>query len=190
MASSLPPDAPLNFAVVLEKLAAFLASKGHRFGVVGAVALHAYGITRSTGDLDLVVETSAQPELLGFLDSLGYERLHVSASYSNHVHALPAMGRLDFIYVDADTARALFASGRWMELFPGLRVLVPKPEHLVAMKVLAMKNDPSRAFQECADILHLLDLPGVDANEVRENFARHQLLERFDDIQKARAARA
>ena len=78
-----------------------------RFGVVGAVGLQAYGLARATSDLDFVVEADAQQEVCSHLESLGYETLHRSAGYSNHVHALPALGRLDFVYVD-DAADAFY----------------------------------------------------------------------------------
>ncbi len=176
----------MNFARVLEQVADHLSSRGHRFAVVGALALHAYGITRATADLDLVVEQQAQPDLLSFLDRLGYEQLHVSASFSNHVHRLGSLGRLDFIYVDEATATRLFAEAREVALFPGLRVRVPKPEHLAAMKVLAMKNDPSRSLKELADIQLLMDVPEIDLQFVRAQFKRHGLEARFDELAEAR----
>jgi hypothetical protein len=64
-------------------------------------------------------------------------------------------------------------------------VPVPKPEHLVAMKVLAMKNDPGRTFQDLADIRILLMLPGVDREEIRHYFEQHGLRERFDDLERS-----
>jgi hypothetical protein len=65
-----------------------------------------------------------------------------------------------------------------------LQALVPRPEHLAAMKVLAMRNDPARTFQEMSDIRHLLTLPGVDEQEIRGYFAKHGLESRFDEIKK------
>jgi len=56
------------------------------------------------------------------------------------------------------------------------------PEY--AMKVLAMKNDPSRALQEMADIQHLLELPKIDEAEVRGYFERHGLIEAFHEIKR------
>ncbi|MGI5863517.1 MAG: hypothetical protein ACOX6T_15885 [Myxococcales bacterium] len=175
----------MNFARVLQQIARFLDERGYRFGLAGAFALHGYGISRATADLDLIVEARAQPELLAFLDSLGYERLHVSEGYSNHLHPLETLGRLDFIYVDEQTAERVFGSAHRVSVFPGLEVPLPSPEHLAAMKILAMKNDPSRVFQEMADIQALLRLPGVDRDKVRAQFERHGLLERFDEIVRA-----
>ena len=47
-----------------------------------------------------------------------------------------------------------------------------------------MKNDPSRALQEMADIQFLLRLPGVDTEEIRGYFARSGLLERYREIER------
>ena len=133
----------MDFAKVLAELKSFFDRHGFRHGIAGAFALHAHGISRATGDLDLLVEDKARQLLLPYLDSLGYQRLHASEGFSNHLHQEPAWGRLDFIFVDDHTADLLFHRATRMELFPGVGILVPRPEHLAAMKVVAMKNDPS-----------------------------------------------
>ncbi len=174
----------MDFAETLTEVGRFLDERGMRYGLAGALALHALGLTRATSDLHFVVEARAADELMRFLDSLGYERLHVSSGYSNHVHADAARGRLDFIYLDSRTSQLLFDGARRLTLFPDVEVLVPRPEHLAAMKVLAMKNDPSRTFAELADLQFLLGLPGVDREEIRGYFEKHGLLERFHDIER------
>jgi hypothetical protein len=172
----------VDFAKVLAEVARFLESQGARFALAGAFALRAHGLGRLTSDLDLVVEARVQPALLLFLAGLGYELLHSSEGFSNHLHPEPAWGRLDFIYVDAATAGALFDGAARSDLFPAVTVLVPRPEHLAAMKVHAIKMDPSRTFKELADLQFLLGLPGVDEQEIRGYFERQGLLGRFDEI--------
>lgn len=173
----------MDFGAVLETVAGFLRSRGHRFAVVGGVAMAGYGLPRTTLDLDLVVDTDAQDDLVRFLESRGYETLYRSSGYSNHAHPDPAWGRLDFVYVGGDTRERLFAESRIVQGPRGLSMVVPKPEHLSAMKVLAMKNDPGRTFQELTDIRYLLTLPDVDRSEVRAYFVRHGLEEKYDEIE-------
>ena len=142
----------------------------------------AYGLARTTLDLDFVTEAAAQGELIAFLESNGYETLHRSAGYSNHLNSNPALGRIDFVYVGGGTAERLFATAR---LLPGpgeLPVLVVSPEHLAAMKVLAMANDPARALQDLADLGYLLQLPGIDRAFVRQSFARHGHLATYEQL--------
>lgn len=175
----------MDFSKVLGELAGFLGREGARFAVVGAFGLHAYGLSRATSDLDLVTESCVQDRLVAFLESLGYETLYASAGYSNHVHARPEMGRVDFIYVDDETAARLFGPGGTSLRLGGRELRVPRPEHLAAMKVHAMKNDPGRTLQEMADIGFLLQLDGVDEEEIEQYFDRAGLREKFDEIKRS-----
>lgn len=178
----------MDFAKVLAEIARFLEGEGARFGLAGAIALNAHGLARATTDLDLVVDECAQPALLRHLALLGYEQLYVSAGYSNHLHPQAAWGRLDFIYLDLQTADRLFARAIRQRPFSGTEVSVPSPEHLAAMKVQAMKNAPSRTFQELSDIQFLLGLPGVDEAEIRSYFLKQGLLGSFDELKRNMAA--
>jgi hypothetical protein len=174
----------VDFGAVLRRVSAFLNAKGFRFALIGGVALAAYGLARTTLDLDLVVERRAQDDLITFLESLGFETLHRSTGYSNHLHPDPYWGRLDCVYVGGSTSEELFAACQAHKAPGDLELPLPKPEHLAALKVVAMKNDPGRTFQEMADIRFLLQLPQVDRREIEGYFERHGLRERFDDLEK------
>lgn len=172
----------MDFAGVLSQVARFLDGGGFRWALVGGVALAALGRARTTLDLDLVVDAEAQSAVVEFLETVGYETLHRSSGFSNHLHPDPRRGRVDLIYVDRASADQLFPAARQLDGPGGVRVLVPRPEHLAAMKVAAMKDDPSRTLQEMLDVQFLLRLPGVDRAEVRGYFERQGLVERFDEI--------
>jgi hypothetical protein len=169
----------------MREIGQFFEREGRNYAVIGAFALHAYGLTRATCDLDFVTESSAQQNLIAFLLSLGYDTLHVSSGYSNHMHRDPAMGRLDFVYVSGETNELLFESARKMIVMREISVPVPRAEHLAAMKIQAMKNDPERVFQEMADILFIMHLPGIDKIEIKEYFEKRGLIDKFYEIQKA-----
>lgn len=173
----------MDFGKVLSVLVGFFEREGFRYAAIGAFGLHALGLSRATLDLDLATESAAQPKLVAFLESLGYETLHRSEGYSNHLHPDPDPGRVDVVYVSAETSRLLFGGGTRLRL-GGHEVPVPRPEHLAAMKIHAMKNDPSRTLQEMADLQFLLGLPGIDEDEVRGYFERAGLLDRYREIKR------
>ena len=174
----------MDFAETLRKIAVFLDEHRWRYALVGGLALSAYGGARTTLDLDLAVDGDSQDELIRFMESAGFETLYRSTGYSNHLHPEERWGRVDFIYVRGATRDTLFDSAITKDLSAGRKVLVPKPEHLIAMKVLAMKNDAGRTFQELADIRVLLLYPGVDLEEARRAFESHGLTERFDEFEQ------
>ncbi len=60
---------------------------------------------------------------------------------------------------------------------PGVR-----PEHLIALKIFAMKNDPERSFREMADIQQLLSLAEIDVDEVKGYFEKYGQLEKFYEL--------
>lgn len=172
----------MDFERALREVGGFLDERGAPWAVVGGLSLAALGFPRSTLDLDVVVPATVQDALVDHLEREGYRTLHRSAGYSNHQHPDPERGRVDFVYVRGDTAKELFSSTLTVAGPQGRQLRVPKPEHLIAMKVLAMKNDPERASQDLADIRVLLGLPGVDLDEVRTTFARHGMAGRFDEL--------
>ena len=175
-------DPCVNFANVLRTVTDFLEGRGTRYAVIGGVAIAMYGLPRTTLDLDLVVDAEVQGDLVRWLESIGYQTLHRSSGYSNHSHQETSWGTLDFVYVQGDTADKLFSGSHRAQGPGGLDVPIPRPEHLAALKVAAMKNDPDRVFREQGDIRFLLHLPGVDRNEIKSYFDRYGLKERFDEI--------
>lgn len=174
----------MDFQRILKTLGQELADKDVRFGVVGGVALAAYGIARMTIDLDLVIDGDNQEPAIGTLESLGYETLHRSRGYSNHQHADSTFGRVDVVYVRGTTSQQLFEACRRLDGPGGVEILVPAAEHLAAMKVVAMKNDPDRLWQDLADIRQILTLPGVDRQAIRASFDRHGLTEHYRELEK------
>jgi hypothetical protein len=172
----------MDLARTLDELRSFLEGQGFPYAVIGGVALVAYGLPRTTLDLDLAVEFRSQEAVIGFLEARGYRTLHRSRGYSNHLRTAGGDSRVDLVYVDGETSVRLFSECRRLPGPRGDTIPVARPEHLVAMKVLAMKNDPERAFRELEDLRFLLRLPGMDREEARGYFERHGLAHHFREL--------
>ena len=54
---------------------------------------------------------------------------------------------------------------------PGLRVFVPSPEYLLAMKLMAMRLDPAGGRSDLADIANLMEVVGLKTQEETIDFA-------------------
>lgn len=174
----------MDFESVLRMLAGFFEETSVKWGVVGGLAMAVYGAGRTTLDVDIVVDGDAQTILVGFLEARGYETLHRSTGYSNHLHHDPLMGRVDVVYVRGETSRQVFAGTTVQPGPAGALIPVPRPEHVAAMKAFAIKNDRRRTLRELADIRALLDAPGVDRAEINSYMVRYgleALLERLDE---------
>jgi Nucleotidyl transferase AbiEii toxin, Type IV TA system len=172
----------VNIDNVLKNLIGFFSKEEIDFALIGAFALHAYGYVRATGDIDFVVRGKDQERIVRFLESLGYETLHRSKGFSNHLHPLSTLGRIDLIYVEGETAGTIFSETNSTPIFEGLSIPVVRSEHLIALKIFAMKNDPGRSFQEMADIQQLLKHTEIDIDEVRGYFQKYGQMEKFYEL--------
>jgi hypothetical protein len=172
----------MKFRDVFKLLADFFHAHKVDYALIGAFALNAYGYMRATGDIDFIVRRKDQNKIIDHLESLGFETVHRSTGYSNHLHGLSGLGRIDFVYVTGRTADAVFADAREALVLGNQTLPVVKPEHLAALKVFAMKNDPSRRLREMADIAYIIRLPDVDLKEIRKYFEKYGQSGAFDEI--------
>ncbi|SHE33470.1 Uncharacterised nucleotidyltransferase [Desulfacinum infernum DSM 9756] len=172
----------MKFRKTVEVLVSFFEEQGIDYALIGAFALHAYGYTRATGDLDFIVRRESREKVVSFLESLGYHTLECSRGFSNHVHPLEGLGRVDFVYVSGETADAIFSAVRRTPLFGRHELPVAKPEHLIALKVFAMKNDPTRLFREMADLEYLVRVDGVNQEEVKKIFRQYGMEDRYEQL--------
>lgn len=150
--------------------------------LIGGVALASYGRPRMTLDLDLLVDASTQDDLIHFMEAEGYETLHRSAGYSNHLAPDDRRGRVDFVYVRGTTRDLVFAEARHLVGPGGQTVPVASPEHLIALKLTSIEQDPERTYQDLADIRFLMQTSDVNLEAVRRQFEKHGMKERFDEF--------
>lgn len=174
----------MRFDEVLRTFAAFFARDHVRYAVAGGLAIHAWGRSRTTQDIDFVVDGAMQKRTIAFCESVGYRTLHASAGYSNHEHPDRDFGRVDFLYVYGETADRVFSEASQRLVAGSAEAPVPKPEHLIAMKVQAIKNAPKRVSIDIPDIEYLLSLPGTDRKTVRDYFERAGLLRIYDVLER------
>jgi hypothetical protein len=173
----------LNYRSVLDRLATFLESRQIPFAVIGGLAMNAYGSSRLTADVDLIVPHVAQTVIVNELRRLGYETLYLSEGYSNHLHEDPQWGRVDLVYINKHTADLILSTTRSIEVM-GRSLPIPRPEYVVALKLQAIHNDPARTFKDLADLKELMTLPDLDHEEVRDYFRRFDLLRYYDDFKR------
>jgi len=157
-------------------------NQGHLdFAVIGAFALYAYGFSRATRDVDFITRGEYQNRIIEYLESLGFETLNRSEGYSNHLHPIGTM-KIDLVYVRDETANIIFGSAQKKIIFENLELPVVSPEHLIALKLFAAHNDPTRKYKEFADIKEVISLTEVDENDIRKYFQKYDLEEYLDDI--------
>lgn len=176
----------MQFTEVLNTFADFFEREKIRWAIAGGVAVAAWGYERGTQDLDFVISGDDRKKMTGFAESLGYETIYASDSFSHHLHPTEAFGRVDAIYLNGRTADDVFARATMRVAAGNTIAPVVSAEHIAMMKAFAVKNDSTRRRADARDIEFLLTLPGIDRGEVRNYLARFDLLDLIDDIDSGR----
>jgi hypothetical protein len=151
------------------------------YGLIGAFALYAHGYVRATRDIDFVTRGSNRARLKAYLVSIGFETIFDNPAFTNHLHPLGQV-RVDIMYIEGKTADEVFSAVEEKVLFEGVAVKVVSPEHLIAMKLFAARNNPDRRLRELADIKELVARAGCDDGALREYLATYGFEDHYDEI--------
>jgi Nucleotidyl transferase of unknown function (DUF2204) len=141
------------------------AQRGLPSLLIGANAIVLLGYIRNTIDLDLIVPEESRSQWLDLLRELGYRLFHSASAFAQFEAAERAGTPVDLMFVDRPTWENLIEGAREMQ-FAGETMLLPRSEHLVALKLHAIRS-PSRGKTEIdwEDIRQIVQICGLDPDE-------------------------
>jgi predicted nucleotidyltransferase len=161
----------MNFPKVMSALQAQFQDRNIDFALVGGLAIHAMGISRSTRDIDLLTLLSDAGQIDQVMKALGYDVLQRTDDIASYLSKDWEMGRVDVLFARRKYAKAMIQRAKGIPLF-GNEVKVLLPEDMIGLKVQSSSNDPERTHKDMADIETLMRLHGksLDWDLVREYF--------------------
>lgn len=174
----------MNFERVISHVAQHVQNAEVPIFLIGGLAMHAYDLARLTTRIDFLTRDDQRVGIVSFMEKSGYETLRSGGGFSNHLHPEEEWGRVDFVYSSEETVEKMLDAVTARVRIGDFDIPVPSPDHLIAMKVLAMRNEPRRTLIEMADIQHLMSLPRTDLKQVRGYFEKYGLLRRYDEIRE------
>jgi hypothetical protein len=131
------------------------AERGLPSLLIGGNAVILLGYIRNTIDLDLLLPEESRSRWLDLMRDLGYRFLHGVPAFAQFE---PPVGGnaapVDLMFVEQATWDKLLEGAKQVDL-AGERVLLPRPEYLVALKLHAAAS-PTRSK------------PGVDWEDIRQ----------------------
>jgi hypothetical protein len=151
------------------------------YAVIGAFALYGYGYVRATKDIDFLIRLKDKRKVITFLESIGFETIHASDSFSNHLHPI-GTSRVDMMFVDGPTADVILSSTEKRLVLNDISVPVVSAEHLIAMKLFAAHNNPDRLFKELGDIKEIVIRSNIAGSVIKKYFIRYEMEKYFDEI--------
>lgn len=154
--------------------------------MIGGHAVNAYGYSRDTHDLDLLVRRSESQKWIQVLSSIGYAVYREEASFTQFTPSRsPAVWPLDLMTVNEQTFEKLFSASVSIK-YRDIETRVPAVEHLIALKLHVLKqNIQRRAIKDFMDVQALIEHNGIRLNdapirEVFEKYGTPDLYRRFE----------
>lgn len=162
------------------------ARRGLRFIVIGAHAVIEHGFQRGTEDADILVSKNHRAAWIESVTSLGYRVLYDGGTFLQFEPVAEGNWDLDLMLVPEGVFERLMAASQPARM-EGAAVVVPSLEHLLALKVHALKNGRGlRVLKDLTDVAQLISVNRVDPQSpwLRAVFEKHGNQEIYERVRK------
>lgn len=123
--------------------------------LIGGQAVGLRGYQRMTLDIDFMIMESDYEKLKPIICAAGYQEV-VRTSVAAKLRAESSdLMDIDFMFVESNTFHGIQKEST-LENFQDSRFLVPKPEHIIALKLHAIKQQAARELKDLNDIIELI----------------------------------
>lgn len=140
----------MNLKSTLKLAHSLLEQHGIDHALIGGLALACYGSTRATIDVDLLIHEEHRNKVKELFDKQGFTLMHEGPE----VLQFAGVGYVDVLLARRPISQKMLFNAN-TEGPEGIHYL--KTEDLIGLKIQAYVNDPSREFQDKADIQFLLE---------------------------------
>jgi predicted nucleotidyltransferase len=155
-----------------------------RYLVIGGLAINFYGYSRDTSDLDFFISQNERADWMKILAGFGYANYHDGGSFIQYNPPEKNAWPVDLMLVQEKTFALMLEAGVDAEIF-NTKTKVPSLEHLIALKLHALKNTRMHRFlKDFLDVENLirinkLDIESKTVRELFEKYGTHDLYEKI-----------
>jgi predicted nucleotidyltransferase len=160
-----------------------------RFLVIGGLAVNHYGYSRETGDLDFFISQDDRAGWLTLLQDFGYTSHNDGGSFIQYNPPADNAWPVDLMLVQDKTFAPIFAASQEADFF-GTKSRVPSLEHLIALKLHAIKNTRmTRFLKDFLDVEYLIRLNRLDikSNKIRGLFDKYGTPDLYEKVSRSLA---
>ena len=124
--------------------------------LIGGFAVNYYKVTRQTADVDFLITNDDFAKILPLLKKEGYKQDYLEKVFVRLTANSFYLMDLDFVFVDEETLDKIIKDGKQISIAKQ-KFIVPSLEHLIALKLHSIKNNPKlRRNKDMPDIINLI----------------------------------
>lgn len=141
---------------ILRTIIAYSESQNLPFVIIGGHAMSAHGISRQTGDIDLLVPSAHHEQWISLLTKLRYTTFQDDPRFARCKPDTIAAWPIDLMFVDQDTFDKIYSESFIAE-FGFTAARVASAIHMITLKIHALKiPQPHRASKDYDDVTKLI----------------------------------
>ena len=172
---------------IFQALADVSKGRGLSFLIIGGHAINAYGYSRETADLDILVNKDKRDEWLSWFQSVGYTLFHDGITFLQF--SPPPNGRwpVDVMLVGEPSFSGMLAASVPLEAEP-TQPRMPSVEHLLALKLHALKHTRIHRFlKDFQDVVGLIECQKLDpdSEKLKQLFEKYGTMELYGKVCRA-----
>jgi predicted nucleotidyltransferase len=163
------------------------AAKKLRYLVIGGLAVNFYGYSRDTSDLDFFISQNDRAEWMNLLVNFGYKNFHDGGSFIQYQAPEKNAWPVDLMLVQEKTFTPILGACVDADLF-GVKTRVPSLEHLIVLKLHALKNTRTQRFlKDFLDVENLIRINRLDikSENIRALFDKYGTADLYEKISRS-----
>jgi len=160
-----------------------------RLVIIGGLAVNYYGYSRETGDLDILASKADKDQWLKMFAGLDYTIYQDGGNFIQLSQPENNAWPVDLMLVEEKTFSPIFHAGQNADLY-GIKTTVPSLEHLLALKLHALKNTRANRFlKDYLDVENLVRINKVDirSKNIRELFSKYGTIDLYEKLSRSLA---
>lgn len=156
----------MAYATIFDLVVSVCAKFKIPYVLIGGFAVNYHKVSRQTADADFLITEEDFNKITSLLEREGlknnYTQEGVFARFST---GKPYFMDLDFMFVDKDTLGKIIKDAEAADI-AGQKFMVPSLDHLIALKLHAIKYNPAiRERKDMPDILSLVQVNKIDVKD-------------------------
>lgn len=124
--------------------------------LIGGFAVNYYKVSRQTADIDFLITRDDFQKISSLLEEKGFKKDDIQEVFARLIGKESYLMDVDFMFVDKETLHKIGQAGKEISI-AGQKFIVPSLNHLIALKLHAIKYNPKiREYKDLADIIDLI----------------------------------
>lgn len=154
----------MNYQSVFHLLSDISKKTGIPLILIGGFAVNYYKYARQTVDVDFLIKEKDFQKMSDLLKSTGYRLDYSQEVFARFISTNDSIIMdIDFMLIDEETFAKIINESQKIDIV-GCEFRVPSLEHLIALKLHAVKYNPKlRLAKDIPDVINLIKINNLDA---------------------------